>query len=428
LKFPKEARFSFGVCVRKNADGVEEGIRLPFFNYTGKKIVTMQRYEKLVIDELSRVNAIPRGEKRELENWAGYKQRKKGDIWENDKLTYLQGIGPVKAAKLSSVGINSINDLKNTSDEEVKSIALVTKQKPSVIFKWREATKLAKPGDSEFPKYFDHIEGNDNPYIAKYGLDNWKESMKTKSSKSGLKDYVCVTDLVTHIDRETRLAYADTEYRDTYMWSHDALCQMYDDKCVEWMKENDLYKRWVKPELGLNDIVEVTMPNGEVKKRKHYANRPVGDQPELMPHDSSLNWDVECSNNMHVILTSHLPYDDKRKIRKDTPNEIVKAITKLCHPVTGVVPTSRRIIEDVYRVVHCLKEIVKAGGGVVPNLVNRNGYRRMHGTGKKWSERKGVTTIADMEAMGLLPEVQEIAKEFCKKERDTFESIRQVPV
>jgi hypothetical protein len=24
--------------------------------------------------------------------------------------------------------------------------------------------------------------------------------------------------------------------------------------------------------------------------------------------------DVECSNNMHFILTSHLPYDDERKI------------------------------------------------------------------------------------------------------------------
>ncbi len=71
---------------------------------------------------------------------------------------------------------------------------------------------------------------------------------------------------------------------------------------------------------------------------------------------------------------------------------------------------------------------MKAGGGVVPNLVNRNGHRRMHGTGKKWSERKGVTTIADMEEMGLLPEVQEIAKEFCKNERDIFESIRQVSV
>jgi hypothetical protein len=46
------------------------------------------------------------------------------------------------------------------------------------------------------------------------------------------------------------------------------------------MKEKDLYKWWVKPELGLNDIVEVTMPDVEVKKRKHYANRPVvGDQP-----------------------------------------------------------------------------------------------------------------------------------------------------
>ncbi len=144
----------------------------------------------MVMDELSRVNAIPPGEKREMENWAGYEQRQKGDIWDNDKLTFVPGIGPVKAAKLSSVGINSIQDLKNTSDEEVNRIALVTKQRPSVIFKWREATKLAKPGDSEFPKYFDHIEGNDNPYIAKYGLDNWKESIKTKSRTSGLKDYV----------------------------------------------------------------------------------------------------------------------------------------------------------------------------------------------------------------------------------------------
>jgi hypothetical protein len=64
----------------------------------------------------------------------------------------------------------------------------------------------------------------------------------------------------------------------------------------------------------------------------------------------------------------------------------------------------------VYQVVYCLKEIVKAGRGLVPNLVNRNGHRRIHGTGKKWPDRKGVTTIADMEEMGLLPEVQEIAK------------------
>jgi hypothetical protein len=61
--------------------------------------------------------------------------------------------------------------------------------------------------------------------------------MKTKSNKSGLKDYVCVIDLITHIDRETRLAYADTEYRDTYMRSHDALCQMYDDECVNGWKK-----------------------------------------------------------------------------------------------------------------------------------------------------------------------------------------------
>jgi hypothetical protein len=44
-----------------------------------------------------------------------------------------------------------------------------------------------------------------------------------------------------------------------------------------------------------------------VKQSKDYEKQPVGgNQPELMPHDSSLNWDVEKSNDMHVLFNDTL--------------------------------------------------------------------------------------------------------------------------
>ena len=137
------------------------------------------------------------------------------------------------------------------------------------------------------------------------------------------------------------------------------------------MKEHGYWDRWVTPELGLNDQVVAVDEEGKVHKSRSYKQRPVGDQPEIMPHDASLNWDVDCSNNMHVLLTSHFPRDDPHKFRKDTPNQISKAILRLCNPTTGIVPCSRRIIEDVKRVLSSLRTIVEAGGAVVPCLVNR---------------------------------------------------------
>ena len=77
-------------------------------------------------------------------------------------------------------------------------------------------------------------------------------------------------------------------------------------------------------------------------KSKGYSKRTVGDQPELMPLDASLNWDIDTSLNMHVLLTTHLDRNHKDKFCKDTPMEISKAITKLCYPEIGVMPNSKK--------------------------------------------------------------------------------------
>jgi hypothetical protein len=134
---------------------------------------------------------------------------------------------------------------------------------------------------------------------------------------------------------------------------------MTDKKCKQWMKDNNYWHCWVLPVLGINDKIVVLTPTGALKSSCRYKERPVGDQPELMPLDASLNHDIDCSLDWHVMLTRHLHDDDVRKFQKGTPQEISRAIMRLCHPTTGVVPSSRRIIEDVKRVLYSLEKIVQ---------------------------------------------------------------------
>jgi hypothetical protein len=236
----------------------------------------------------------------------------------------------------------------------------------------------------------------------------------------------CVTDLIEDIDRHTKAAYANTPYSDNYYWSHDALKQMCDPTCEAWMKEHGYWKRWITPVLGCNDVVSVFCPEKQkILTSKRYAHRPVGNQPELMPLDASLNWDIDCSLNMHVLLTADLPNEHPDKFRKDTPMRISKAIEKLCHPVTGVVPSSRRIIQDCNRILTSAVKIVEAGGKIVPGLVNRNGHRnRPDGDGRRYFPRKDTQIIKTMDELGIFPSVQKIAMDSIEAESVLFNAAK----
>ena len=72
---------------------------------------------------------------------------------------------------------------------------------------------------------------------------------------------------------------------------------------------------------NLNDVV------GN-KNCKRYAGRPVGNSPELMPLDNSLNNDLQMSHRYHCIVTAHLPDTDERKFSLSTPLRIARGIKK----------------------------------------------------------------------------------------------------
>jgi hypothetical protein len=98
----------------------------------------------------------------------------------------------------------------------------------------------------------------------------------------------------------------------------------------------------------------------------------------------------------------------------------------LYDPVNGVVPKSQRIVQDIKRVLFCIEEIVKAGGTVVPSLVNRNGHRaKGAGIGRRYCPVRKNVMIPTLDEIGIFGEVQQVAKEFLDTERIRFQSKRQ---
>ena len=104
---------------------------------------------------------------------------------------------------------------------------------------------------------------------------------------------------------------------------------------VRWMKDTGIYKRWLIPQNGCNE--------GTV-----YKQRPVGNSPEFMPLDNSLNQDIQLSLSLHCAVTAHLPDDDPRKFSMRTPKTIQAGIQKIWGEVEGV-PYSCRICKDCNR-------------------------------------------------------------------------------
>ena len=69
------------------------------------------------------------------------------------------------------------------------------------------------------------------------------------------------------------------------------------------MKEVGVYKRWIKPELGCNDLIQVMNEDGVLKQSTRYAGRMVGNSPELNPLDNSGFRDARCAIALNVAMT-----------------------------------------------------------------------------------------------------------------------------
>ena len=217
---------------------------------------------------------------------------------------------------------------------------------------------------------------SENPYLSKFGEGEWE----TKIRKCALlRNYLPVSDLIIHMAKCTTDAMRGTEFEGRGLFFHDALSQLTEKDTREWMKTNTFdgrtyWSMWITPVLGCNDCIK----NEKDKLIKCYALRPVGNMPEIMCLDNSLNQDIHANVDANVGATNFLPNNDERKFSLATPSHIISAYKRVFCPTTehSAIPSCRRIIQDISKVIFALKCIVEANGNVVRGLASREGHRR----------------------------------------------------
>lgn len=390
VKFPKEARLCLGVALKEGdeEDQQRHGHRLEAFDYTEMTVITKKESDDRIDKAIAQVKSLPRTTKAWLIN-----PREEGKIYRNDPVDIIAGIGKQAKAALASGNVHSVGELLALGSD----IGRFTRHRealyiPGLVQKVERVRDDVIPTNApEIKSYLDA----ENPYKAKYGdkLDEWgEEEWKTVIKNSSVfTGVVCITELVKHIVLQAQRLYKSTRFANAYYFYHDALSQLTHESCVKWMKTTIIpgedvciYSRWVKPELGLND-----------QFGKRWWERPIGNSPEMMPLDNSLNQDIHEAVRGNVAFSLVLrPFagNDPRLLSMSTPKATAEAYKILNHPVTGISPTPERIVQDITQFIPACWAIYRAKGVYVPGLASHTPGHRHIVTAKKSKNRGGKRT------------------------------------
>ena len=369
-KYEGQFRGGFGIA-KIWKDGEWVGVRLPLFDYSGKTLMTEKNMED---KRFQAIRHLKDKNKRDNAKWTE-NARPVGVYYLSDALSTVKGIGPMKANAFADCGITTVAQLRVLvgNDELINAaIKSVRGCGPAMMKKIIDETSNVLT--SAPPNTVYHLDSS-NPYESKFGPDWRKEIDETKE----MSPYRSVRDMVRHMYNVSKELYVGTEHEDSWLFYHDALKLMTATGTIDWMKEEGIYKHWIKPEFGICD------------EWRYYKHHMVGNQPEKMPLDNSCNKDIKSSVDRSITLSNALCKDknDPRVFSIATPNHASRAFKRIFDPVTGVSPTSERIIQDIDRVWVNMRTIYENDGAHVPGLASRTGHRKSSGrNGFKWGGKR----------------------------------------
>jgi hypothetical protein len=346
VKYPGEARFCLGVTKKG-----QEGKRCEPWIYSECRLLSVVDYEKKVNEEVQRVKKEGRASE-----WV-VGGRAEGDIYAGDCPSVLKGCSKAKAKVLAGLHVETVAQMASTDVQPFKGTSA------SMIGKWKEQAASAKPGNAPVG---DDLRTAYNPYLSRFGAGKWRKEV---SERTALKKFKCVTEMVDHIVAESRKM---VDNGDNFLFYHDALSIMTARECRNYMQAKGVLKHWVLPEFGLNDDFP------------RFKGVPLGNSPELMPLDASLNKDVDDGVARHCGITGFLKDNDPRKFLRDTPKRLNHAYVRVWEGW----PESKRIVEDIDKFTLALHKIFEAKGVMIPDGRNiQKGDRKVDGK----DERGGKT-------------------------------------
>ena len=104
--------------------------------------------------------------------------------------------------------------------------------------------------------------------------------------------------------------------------------------------------------------------------------------------DNSLFQDSHEAVKTHVAVTFHLPNGHEDKFCLFTPLRIFRCYERIWDNVHGGIPTSKRIIQDVDKMVNSLERITDAKGAVVKGIASREGHRKYVESMEEYASRQ----------------------------------------
>jgi hypothetical protein len=360
VKYEKEGRFGLGVAATKSSEDYDPlGVRMLAYDYSGKTLISIKERDAKRREEITRVLNLKGGL-----SWVVSK-REEGQLFLDDLVGEVNGIGASIAKKLQDVGISTIADLKNMTEHKFNETAAAKLGRGMSLQILKQYQAVASTSEiTTPPNLITNYRKEANPYLARFGQRLWKKEIDQSIT---LRSTLCITSYIIHMWEQTALAMHGTIHQDDWLVYHDALSLMTAKRTMEWMENTrtpdgkKYIHRWILPELGCNDDIP------------RFGGRPIGDFPESMPLDNTLNNNLKSSNTTHIIDTVSLNEDDPRKFSLSTPKRCSEAIRRLWDfgltgkagedKHEGGAPSGSRIVQDVYRVIDSYKTINREAHG-----------------------------------------------------------------
>ena len=106
FKYEQEGRFCLGVVKVEGQEGTIIGKRCPVFDYTEKKIVTINAYKKEIRNKLERIRKLTSSSSPWVE------KIKTEKIWICESVGKLKGIGNQGEVKMNEINAHTIADFQ----------------------------------------------------------------------------------------------------------------------------------------------------------------------------------------------------------------------------------------------------------------------------------------------------------------------------
>jgi hypothetical protein len=371
VKYEKEVRLGLGCAATKcRSTDLIEGKRCKAFCYSGKVVLSIKDYMDKEKMELKRIKTLKGN------NFWVVDRRQKGEFYLDDKVSIIPGIGLKTQERLEAHGISTVQALSALSDDSIKLLVQNPEMKMSknVLQKFCEYSKKSQGVNQPDDLIVDHRQA-ENPYLSLYG-EEWEQKLKRSAS---LAAYISITDMIEFMVGESQRVMKGTHHEDDWYFYHDALSLMTATQTIDWMREKDYLRRWLLP---------VNMLSEDDADLKNFLNRPIGNSPEMMPWDCSLNKDIKDEVMRHVCYTCHLPEDDVRKFSLSTPKRGSWAFRRILDHDDGS-PTSERILQDIAKVFASMELIRLAKGALIAGIGDRKGRRALQQHASRINKRGG---------------------------------------